>query len=964
MQIVSWNVNGLMACIDKKGFEPIQALNPDIVCCQEVRTQRRPKILPGYIHYWETSKREGYAGVLTMVKKEPVKAMTGLGNERLDREGRIITLDYQAFYLINAYFPNANALDGPDRRSFRARWDEALLSYVGDLMESKPVIICGDFNVTRSGIDVFPENTRIQEQEKGYISVERDNLEALLDSGFVDAYRHLRPDQEGAYTWWSQRFDKRSLNDGWRLDYFLVARQLAKRIKGVEHLTEIYGSDHCPVLLKIHLNYAAGEKFDRSQLRTMRPSIDFPDKFLGELWNEIDWPAAERTLADLQKQLAMAAQRRDQEKITALQKLIVRRTEVKQLAVRKVCAGDSGPGVDGVKWKEPWEKMRAALMLNSQGYRAQPLRNIIVKNKVTGRERTYGLPTYFDRAMQVLYRYSLAPVLEAWGDRKSFAFREGRSALDANAYILQALSGPGAPEIVVIIDVQAYYSHIQHDWLMENIPMDKKVLGQFLGAGHVFAGELFPKEEAGISLGANLSPMMANHVLDGLQKYIYQHLQPAPQNVDYANGDLTRFADDLFITARTIEEGERIIDIVKKFLAVRGLEISEEKTKIVSIRKGVDFISRTYIKQDGNIYVTPCQSAVEKEKAALRELISTHRRSQKNLIDSINRKLSGWASYHRYTDARAAFREIDQVVEDSLWKSALEHHPKMNPPKIRAKYWYTNSRGESVYSLPSNRSVCVKRLSDTLLVQSYEKIMLNKNPYIDREYFLKRNDRKAIMGVSGKYLDIWKRQQGRCYLCGRPILPDQPRDVIQLNMDKPRTLANLAYVHEMCKTNELRVHEVLGDVRIYTDRELLDGCQEIETAGGPEVREKLAGPLRESWIYMPLKRWFAKQESAHVTLKFSEIEKILRRPLSKSLKKYTAKWYTRPDQNAIAEAWQTEGYCLDGLDFEKQRVTFRREERGLSHVKLPSWLVIGKVPDKARAEIEDFLAYIKKKYGL
>lgn len=340
MIIVSWNVNGLMACIDKNGFEPVQALQPDIVCCQEVKTQRRPKVLSGYYHYWETGKRDGYAGVLTMAKEEPLDVRTGLGQESLDREGRIVTLEYKAFYIINAYVPNAQ--DSPERRAYRSRWDKALLSYVQELKENKLVIICGDFNVTRSAIDVFPENTRIQDQEKGYISEERDRLEALLDIGFVDAFRHLHPDQEGAYTWWSLRFDKRSKNDRWRLDYFLVDRHLAKRIHAAEHHTEIFGSDHCPIELKIHLNYVAGEKFDRSKLRTIRPSIDFPDTFLGELWEEIDWKAAEKLLADMQKKIALAAQQRDDEKIKALQMQLVRRTEIKQLAVRQVCSGDTG----------------------------------------------------------------------------------------------------------------------------------------------------------------------------------------------------------------------------------------------------------------------------------------------------------------------------------------------------------------------------------------------------------------------------------------------------------------------------------------------------------------------------------------------------------------------------------------------------------------------------------------------
>ena len=217
--------------------------------------------------------------------------------------------------------------------------------------------------------------------------------------------------------------------------------------------------------------------------------------------------------------------------------------------------------------------------------------------------------------------------------------------------------------------------------------MDKKVLWEFLRAGHVFAGELFPEEETGISLGANLSPMMANYVLDGLQGYVYKHLYRGMPIRDYANGNLVRFADDIILSARTIADAEKMIGIVRVFLAERGLQASEEKTKVVSVYQGFDFISRHYVKENGHIHVTPSDAAVARIKAGLQELILTHDRSQKTLIDSINRKLSGWASYHRYSDARAAFQEIDELVEDCLWKAALARHPRMNPPKLRAKYW-------------------------------------------------------------------------------------------------------------------------------------------------------------------------------------------------------------------------------------------------------------------------------------
>lgn len=216
--------------------------------------------------------------------------------------------------------------------------------------------------------------------------------------------------------------------------------------------------------------------------------------------------------------------------------------------------------------------------------------------------------------------------------------------------------------------------------------------------------------------------------------------------------------------------------------------------------------------------------------------------------------------------------------------------------------------------------------------------------------------------MTGKYKEVWNRQQGRCYYCGRPILPDQPRDVVQINVDGPALPSNFAYVHEICKPNELTVREVLGDVSAYTHRELLEGEQEIMTALGPQSMVKLAGPLRDDWIYMPLKKWFARQKRASFKLTFHEIEDNIHRPPSKSVKQCTAKWYPRPDQNSLPGAWLTEGYELDSLRLDQQKVSFQRVGNKVSHVKLPDWLTAGKIPDEARPEIEDYFQYIKKKY--
>lgn len=256
-------------------------------------------------------------------------------------------------------------------------------------------------------------------------------------------------------------------------------------------------------------------------------SIDMPDELLAQMWDGMDWSAAEEKLATLQERLTIAAYRKNDKEIEDIQKRIVRDVEIKCLAVRHVVNSTASPGVDKIKWRTSAEKMRAAISLTSKDYHASPMRQILITAKNTGKERRPRIPTYYDRAMNVLYGYSLIPVTEAMAERKSFAFRPGRSTQDAHAYVLEALKGNDAPEYVVCGDIKAYYSHIQHSWLLKNVPMDKRVLSEFLNAGIVFAGKLFPAQDEGISEGSNISPYLGNFVLDGLQKYIFDGLHKA-----------------------------------------------------------------------------------------------------------------------------------------------------------------------------------------------------------------------------------------------------------------------------------------------------------------------------------------------------------------------------------------------------------------------------------------------------
>ncbi len=251
MKITSWNVNGLQACSKKPDFADFLALNADMICFQEIKSKQQPTVAESYYHYWNPAERDGYSGTALFTREHPKQVLYGLGVKDLDEEGRVITAEYDKFFLVNAYAPMSRR--NLIRHEFRLRWDEAFYDFVQDLYYDKPVILCGDFNAARLPIDIYPENERLEEYQLGFATEERSNIETLLELGLVDAFRLLYPDRTGTYTWWSNRLHKRKENRGWRLDYFFIAEELAKNIVNVQHLTDIEGSDHCPILLEVCL---------------------------------------------------------------------------------------------------------------------------------------------------------------------------------------------------------------------------------------------------------------------------------------------------------------------------------------------------------------------------------------------------------------------------------------------------------------------------------------------------------------------------------------------------------------------------------------------------------------------------------------------------------------------------------------------------------------------------------------
>ena len=247
MKFVSWNVNGIRACV-QKGFQDVfKELDADIFCIQESKMQEGQLDLetPGYYQYWNYAERKGYSGTAIFTKKEPLQVSYGMGIEEHDKEGRVITLEFEDIYFVTVYTPNSQSELA--RLSYRMEWEDAFLAYLKKLEEKKPVVFCGDLNVAHKEIDL--KNPKTNRKNAGFTDEERAKFTQLLDAGFIDTFRYFYA--EGIYSWWSYRFRAREKNAGWRIDYFCVSQCLKDRLVDAKILTDIYGSDHCPVLLEM-----------------------------------------------------------------------------------------------------------------------------------------------------------------------------------------------------------------------------------------------------------------------------------------------------------------------------------------------------------------------------------------------------------------------------------------------------------------------------------------------------------------------------------------------------------------------------------------------------------------------------------------------------------------------------------------------------------------------------------------
>ena len=247
MKLISWNVNGLRAVVGKGFVDIFNTLDADVFCLQETKPQagQIELELPGYEQYWNYAERKGYSGTAVFTRVKPLNVTYGMGIEAHDTEGRVITVEYDPFYLVTVYTPNSK--DGLARLPYRMEWEDAFRSYLKGLEKVKPVVVCGDLNVAHEEIDL--KNPKTNRKNAGFSDEERAKMTELLDAGFIDTYRYFYPDKEGIYSWWSYRFKAREKNAGWRIDYFCTSKALESRLEDAKILTNVFGSDHCPVEL-------------------------------------------------------------------------------------------------------------------------------------------------------------------------------------------------------------------------------------------------------------------------------------------------------------------------------------------------------------------------------------------------------------------------------------------------------------------------------------------------------------------------------------------------------------------------------------------------------------------------------------------------------------------------------------------------------------------------------------------
>lgn len=466
----------------------------------------------------------------------------------------------------------------------------------------------------------------------------------------------------------------------------------------------------------------------------------------GRTWKTINWSRVHTDVERLQKRIAKAVTEKKWDKVKALQWLLSHSLCAKLLAVRRVTSnkGAKTAGIDGITWSSPVQKLKGVLSLKRKGYRAKPLRRIEIPKK-NSKKRKLGIPTIYDRAMQALYKLVLEPVSETIADGNSYGFRPHRACRDAIAHCFNIFRSKNSAKWILEADIKACFDEIDFDWLLNNIPVDRVMLRQWLKCGFMIGKKLFPTK-AGTPQGGIISPTLANLTLDGLQQAIKKAV-PWRSKVFFV-----RYADDFIVSAKdkAILE-EKVLPVVNEFLAERGLRLSEEKTKITHIDEGFDFLSQNVRKYDGKLLIKPSEEAIKNISAKVSSTFHECRgRRTDILIRKLNPIIRGWTNYHRHIVSSKVFTHLDYFLYNSLWQWLKKRHSEKSNTWIKRTYFSLSDRNWFAVHNKKDKAKTVElvRFGDTH-IKRHVKIKSGANPFnsIYDEYFndLRKNKQVNLL---------------------------------------------------------------------------------------------------------------------------------------------------------------------------------------------------------------------------